>query len=91
MYGLFAGTKKVAIVEGWLFVEQGSALRKIEGCPAYDLYEKSEIFWSPRSKSWAPRATALLELSCGGGLNVEYIIIGIIAIRFAYTTDHKMK
>ena len=44
MYGLFAGTKKVAIVEGWLFVEQGSALRKTEGCPAYDLYEKSEIF-----------------------------------------------
>ena len=44
MYGLFAGTKKVAIVEGWLFVEQCSALRKIEGCPAYDLYERSEIF-----------------------------------------------
>ena len=23
---------------------QGGALRKIEGCSAYDLYEKSEIF-----------------------------------------------
>ena len=44
MYGLFVGTKKVAIVEGSLFVEKGSALRKIEGCAAYDLYEKSEIF-----------------------------------------------
>ena len=83
----------MAIVEGWLFVEQGSALRKIEGCAAYDLYEKSEIFQLPRSKSWVPGATGLLEHSLGGGLNVEYIIIiiGIIAIRFAYATDHKIK
>ena len=44
IFGLFARTKKVAVVEGWLFGEQGCALRKIEGCPAYDLYEKSEIF-----------------------------------------------
>ena len=58
----------MAIVEGWLFVEQGSALRKIEGCAAYDLYEKSEIFQLPRSKSWAPGATGLLEHSLGGGL-----------------------
>ena len=81
----------MAIVEGWLFVEQGSALRKIDGCAAYDLYEKSEIFQLPRSKSWAPGATGLLEHSLGGGLNVEYIIIGFIAIKFAYATDHKMK
>ena len=38
---------------------QGCALRKIEGslnldnqrCPAFYLYEKCKIFWSPKSKS----------------------------------------
>ena len=68
----------MAIVEGWLFVEQGSALRKIEGCAAYDLYEKSEIFQLPRSKSWAPGATGLLEHSLGGGL-----------CRIPYSFDYK--
>ena len=29
------------------------------GCPAYDLSEKFEIFWLPKSKSWVPGATVL--------------------------------
>ena len=29
------------------------------GCPAYDVSEKFEIFWLPKSKSWVPGATVL--------------------------------
>ena len=51
------------------FELQGCALSKIEGslnlgnqrCPAFYLYEKCKIFWSPTSKSSVPWATRLCQ------------------------------
>ena len=45
----FCGCSRLCSKENW---REPSALKLYNlGCPAYDLYEKSKIFWSPESKN----------------------------------------
>ena len=49
-----------AVLEGKLKGAQCSETVKSR-VPTNDLYEKTKIFWSPKSKSWAPGATGLCQ------------------------------